>query len=293
MAEFISKLQYKTYEKGEFSDEKIRSLEETIQLIKNFPWDEQRGVDIQLTGPSVTIKDDYGNYLKVGLYFNSKFCLYYLDNDGHLYEYHTNELGNINNWITDFFDQQLDLAQFEKHIFSVNSRSHFDTGSFEYSMNKTIMAFYLLMMLFFSFVAVVGTIAFFKIKDMPKPFILLFLFLDIIYLGTFYFVIKIYLKTKDMILYITRGKDDFQFWQDDFLEGYEKENIAALNIYGQTVRSSRIFSLMELVFKDGTNLIVPGTLIDPYTFALKFPNCSANYKGGYFLYTKIFRDYSK
>jgi hypothetical protein len=57
MAEFISKLQYKTYEKGEFSDEKARSLEETIQLIKNFPWEEQRGGDVQLTGPSVTIQN--------------------------------------------------------------------------------------------------------------------------------------------------------------------------------------------------------------------------------------------
>jgi hypothetical protein len=37
MLEFISKLQYKTYEKGEFSDENRRSLEETLQLIKDFP----------------------------------------------------------------------------------------------------------------------------------------------------------------------------------------------------------------------------------------------------------------
>jgi hypothetical protein len=78
MPEFISKIQYKTYEKGEFSDEKVRNVEETLSLIKEFPWNEQRGVDVQPTGPSVTIQDEYVNYLKVGLYFNGKFCLYYL-----------------------------------------------------------------------------------------------------------------------------------------------------------------------------------------------------------------------
>jgi hypothetical protein len=178
-------------------------------------------------------------------------------------------------------------------MFSVGSRSHFDTGSFKYSMNKTMMAFYFSIMLFFSFVAASGTIAFFKIKDMPEPFILLFLFLDVICLGTFYFTIKIYLKTKNMFLYLTRGTDGFQLWQDGILEGYEKENIVALNVYGQTARSSKIFNLFEVVFKNGTNLIVPGTLIDPYTFVQKFPGCPVNYKGGYFLLSKIFWNYTQ
>ena len=54
MPEFISKLQHKTYEKGEFSDEKVRSLDETIKLIKTFPWDAERTLtDVQLTGSSV------------------------------------------------------------------------------------------------------------------------------------------------------------------------------------------------------------------------------------------------
>jgi hypothetical protein len=88
MPEFISKLQHNTYEKGEFSDEQPRDLEETINLIKDFPWDAERTLtDIQLTGPSVTILDNDLNYLKLGLYFGGKFCVYYLDKDNHLYEY--------------------------------------------------------------------------------------------------------------------------------------------------------------------------------------------------------------
>ena len=71
MPDFISKLQYKNYEKGEFSDEKVRGLDETIQLIKNFPWTKQRGVDVQLTGPSVTIQNEYAEYLKTRASFST------------------------------------------------------------------------------------------------------------------------------------------------------------------------------------------------------------------------------
>jgi hypothetical protein len=85
MPAFISKVQHKTYEKGEFTDEKERSLAETISLINDFPWDKERPLtDIQLTGPSVTICDEDVNYLKVGLYFNGKYCLYFLGGDNHL-----------------------------------------------------------------------------------------------------------------------------------------------------------------------------------------------------------------
>jgi lipase chaperone LimK len=55
MPEFISKVQHKTYEKGEFSDEKVRTLQETIELIKAFPYDDERALtSVELTGPSVT-----------------------------------------------------------------------------------------------------------------------------------------------------------------------------------------------------------------------------------------------
>lgn len=293
MPEFISKFQYKTYEKGEFSDEQARDLEETLQLIKTFPWAEQRGADVQLTGPSVTIRDEYGNYLKAALYFNGKFCLYYLDTDGHLYEYHAENLNTVYGFVTDFFNQQLDIQKFEKNLFSMGSRKHFETGSFEYSVNKPVMLFYFLMIIAFLFLEITTVIAFFMIKDMPGAFILIPLFLLILCLSTFYFMIKLYFKTKDMVIVISKGAKDFQFGQDNALGDYEKENVSALNIYGQTARSSRIFNLMELVFKDGTNLIVPGILLDPYDFVLKFPGIEANYRGGYFLTSKIFWNFTQ
>src|ERR1700740_3678003 len=133
MPEFISKLQHKTYEKGEFSDEKSRGLDETIELVKNFPWDSERTLtDIQLTGPSITIQDEYVNYLKVGLYFNGKFCLYYLDNENHLYEYHAADITEACKTLADFFEGKLDLGKFDKHFFNIGNEPHFLTSSFEY-----------------------------------------------------------------------------------------------------------------------------------------------------------------
>ena len=96
-----------------------------------------------------------------------------------------------------------------------------------------------------------------------------------------------------MSLYISSGKADFQFWYDGILNDYNKEDVVQLNTYGQTSRSSRIFNLMELVFKDGTTLIIPGILIDPLTFALKFPSLTVNYKGGYYLFSKFFWRYTQ
>ncbi|SDH12403.1 hypothetical protein ACRQ5D_22375 [Mucilaginibacter sp. P25] len=112
MLQLISKLQHNTYKKGEYSDEEYRNLDDTIQLIKDFPWDAERALtDIQLTGPSVTIQDNDLNYLKLGLYFNSKFCVYYLDIDNHLYEYHAPNVEEACNLVKDFFGQAL-----EQHI---------------------------------------------------------------------------------------------------------------------------------------------------------------------------------
>ena len=137
MPEFISKLQHKTYEKGEFSDEKVRSLDETIKLIKTFPWDAERTLtDVQLTGPSVTIRDEDINYLKVGLYFNGKYCLYYLDSDNHLYEYHAPDIDDACIKVADFFNASLDLQKFEKHFLNVGNKAYFDTNYFEYRESR-------------------------------------------------------------------------------------------------------------------------------------------------------------
>jgi hypothetical protein len=291
MAQFKSKLQYKTYEKGEFSDEKVRGLDETLQLIKNFPWDEQRGSNIQLSGPGVVIAGDNDDYLKVALYFNGKYCLYYLDSDGHLFERYTDDMAIIVKTVTDYFEGTLSLDGYDKHLINIGNRANFENGLFEYGVNKTKTVASILLMLFLLSISLLGSYSFFLISNAPIVLFLLFFLLDLLCIQSLYLVVSVYLKSKDMFLYLSQGQDDFQIWKSGDLEKYSKKDVNEINIYGQTGRSSRIFNLIEIAFNDNKNIIVPGLIIDPYVFVQKFPNCTKNYKGGYMYFTKFFRQY--
>ncbi len=135
MNSLVSKLQYKTYETGEYLEEKARNLEETLMLIHNFPWEEQRHlIDIKLTSPSVTIQNNEGEYLKLGLFFNNKYCVYLFGEDNHFYEAHFSTLKEACEIVTDFFNNQLSYKKFEKHFLSFNQKHYFDTKIFNYQI---------------------------------------------------------------------------------------------------------------------------------------------------------------
>jgi hypothetical protein len=276
MSEFISKLQYKTYEKGEYSDEKVRSLEETLLLINNFPWEEQRGVDIQLTGPSVTIQDEYGNYLKAALYFGGKFCLYYLDLDHHLYEYHTPELKDVCAVVTDFFNGEIDLHKFEKNVFSMGAKSHFETRLFEYTVNAfsfyvrltfSIIMTILMSSLGIGFIFIAAPLA---IKFFFIPFCVFF---GLLMLYSMFMQTKYYIKSKDMLLVISSGIQSFQFRDGDEMVTYKKADISLINFGGRfSSRGTPVLNIMEINFTDGSKIKIPGMLIDPMLFETKFQN---------------------
>jgi hypothetical protein len=282
MPEFISKVQHNTYEKGEFSDEKVRTLSETLELIKTFPFDAERTVtDIQLTGPSVTIQDEYVNYLKVGLYFGGKLCVYYLDNDNHLYECYVRDVDAACNLVTDFFNGKLDPSKFEKHLFNIGNQGHFVTDYFEYHLNKIWVFFCFLLIVFISIMCIVGTFAFFWMNNAPWPLIILYIFLDILALQSFYFMIGVLIKSKNTYLQLSKGNDSFNLSRNGMSYTYNKVDISQINIYGQTSRSSRIFNLMELVFKDNSSVIIPGAIIDPWDFIHKFKMSQIIYVNSY------------
>jgi len=132
MPEFISKLQYKTSEDGEYTDEKARSLEQTIELIKKFPWDIEQYADLGITGPSITILDGNGNYLKVGIYYGGKYSLYYLNSKNHLYERKNIKMDIVYATVTEFFINEVDPQNFEKQNYSFGIKRLFNTNQFEY-----------------------------------------------------------------------------------------------------------------------------------------------------------------
>jgi hypothetical protein len=270
MPQLISKLQHNTYEKGEFSDEQPRDLNETIQLIKDFPWDLERPLtDIQLTGPSVTIQDAELNYLKLGLYFGGKFCVYYLDKHNHLYEYHTPDISAAEKLVTVFFNKELDLSVFEKHFFNIGNKPHFITNNFEYGMKPwriaLVMSIPVIYLLLFAGVVLDATQS---NKDIVGP-VLPMLAIGVIILLVFY---KVFEKRKQY-LQISRGNDRFSFGRDkNSIVVYYKKDIKKIAIYRD--RSSQRSSLVEdtgIVFNNNQCLKLSNLLISRYDLLSKFP----------------------
>src|ERR1700761_6637843 len=141
MPGLISKLQYKTCEDREYYEEKSRSLEETIDLINNFPWAREQYAELGLTGPSVTIEDNSGRYLKAGIYYGGKYTLYYFDEHNHLYEHRSVTMDLVLKAVADFFNDSFTADGFEKQSFELGIRKLFVTKKFEYrsSTGKIIM----------------------------------------------------------------------------------------------------------------------------------------------------------
>jgi len=281
MPKFISKIQRNTFEKGEFSDEKERTLEETVDLLKTFPWDCERTLtDIQLTGPSVTIQDEYLNYLKVGLYFGGKYCLYYLDNNDHLYECHAPTIEDVCVFVTDFFNGILNLQKFDKHLINIGSRKHFETGNFDYSINKS--KFYLrfiFTLLFGLFIAIMGVVFIFINAPLLAKLILVpFYFLMSAAMAyTLFLIIGYYRKSKDMFLHLSAGDDHFQFGTGDEIKDYNKSNISSITMYGSPgSRGTPVFNIIEINFNNNSKIEFPVFLIDQFLFQKKYQKIKIN-----------------
>jgi hypothetical protein len=270
MPQFISKLQHKYYEKGEYSDEQIRTLQDTLQLIKDFPWDRERGVDVQLTSPSVVIQDENTNYLKVAIYYNSKYCLYYFDRDHHLYEFHTPDLKDVYELVTGFFNEQIDLQKFEKHTLNIGTHKHFESMAFDYTISHS--KFYFQLMLMLPAVAFMLISASLSAKGAIRYDYAFLGFAMISGLLFFYLVslmIKVYVKSKNLYLSISCGNDVFKFGNGETITEYNKTDIDKVIIYGKP-GSTSVLTIIEINFKDGSQIKFPSLLIYPMTFIGKF-----------------------
>ncbi|OOQ60823.1 hypothetical protein [Mucilaginibacter pedocola] len=266
MPDLISKLQYKNYERGEFSHECKRSLQETIQLIKDFPWETQRiHTDIQATGPSVTVQNDRGEYLKVGLYFNDKYCLYLFDRYGHVLEFHTPDLDSVCRLVEDFYNGCLDATKFEKQVFVVAGRGHFATNDFIYKASVWRMLAlswpfiaYFLMFVYFLILSP------FEIAWIPALFVL-----PIAWLLARIFVR--YLHYRKCFLQVSNANNIFKFGIAPHIKTYDKRDIEKIISYmpGGN-RNPNLFCVFEICFKSGEIIKVSNLIISSTTFLGKF-----------------------
>lgn len=265
MTKLLTKIQYKICEKGEFFDEQERSLEETLQLIKDFPWDSERGADIQLSGPGIVIQGAKGGYLKVALYFNGKFSAYYLDPENHLYEYHSADLKDELREVEEFYQDNLNLEAFEKHFFNIGNRAHFITQTFEYGINNWRTWFVLGVLAVFGSVVIA---IIFSMKETAGIVIgILFLFgIMITGLANFVDHTGAYIK-------ISKGHDEFLFGADkDHIVGYNKKDVKEVIIYENSSRRGIPLDqpMNKIVFSDGKILKVPSVILSSIRLTTKF-----------------------
>jgi hypothetical protein len=134
----ISKLQYKNFEPGEFTDRRERTYEQTIALIEQFPW--VQGKDhlvVSYTNPSVTIEGPDGDFLKLTPYYHDKFILYYVNAGMRLYTQSFARYQDAFPVIRSFFES----ASFNPEGLKLENtwlqaiKIHFSDGNFQYAMN--------------------------------------------------------------------------------------------------------------------------------------------------------------
>jgi len=270
MPEFISKLQHYISEKGEFSNEKVRSLAQTIELIKTFSWLTERPFyNNNITGPSVTIQDENHNYLKIGLYPNNMFAVYY--NDKHFYELHVAEIDDAIKEAKNFFEGQMDLQKFEKHFFNIGNAAYFKTRDFVYRVklwkalfsSTTFIIFFvlpLIMLLELSKTASTGDVI---VITLPLLF----------FGGLLTYVIIRYIACRNQVIKISRGNDEFFFSDDSSEHKYNKNDVEKIMIY-QPGGNKKVhwFYVYEVYFADGTVLKFSNMLISEAELKNKFPD---------------------
>lgn len=275
MEKLVSKLQYKNYETGEFSAIESRSAEQTIQLINEFPWTEQRHLtDVMLSCPSVTIARD-DSFLKLGPYFNGKFCLYLYEN-GHVYKKVITELADGMESVMQYFGGNDLSVDFERDGMHYQPQQHFTTSFFEYTVTtKMILNF-----LFFPIMVVTMSNLMIAVKSFSNGKRNNFLTNLAFVICTFgllcscniYLFLNYYFYSKYLYLQISKGQTDFQFGTKDAYKGYSKNDIAAITKFRYKNHKSfwPSYVVYEIDFKNGEQIRFPSLLLSDSLFSRKF-----------------------
>jgi hypothetical protein len=274
----ISKVQYKRSERGEFHEIAERDLNDTISLIRNYPWDTERSLaSIELTCPSVTLEHPIGTYLKLGPYFSGKFSLYYLNTDSRVYLKTVTTLEEASAYIKTFFEQGK-LQGFEKYSFTMRAASHFRTNSFEYTVNTKAIINFLMFPIYMA--PIIFLLVWIKKLERPEnfrsldPAVFTVSFL-LLFTGPLFYLFFNYLSAdKDAYLQISRGHDEFAFGSADNKALFNKQDIAEINGYGIRYSRSpwREAEVFIITFKGGDQIQFTSLLISGNMLRRKLPN---------------------
>jgi len=287
----ITKIQYNNYETGEFTEEKERTLEQTIQLIEAFPWEQQRkDLHVSLTNPSITIEGTYHHFLKLSLYYNGSFVLYYLDDSNRLYLKSLTNYQQAYPFITSFFkDSLVDTADWQlQHNWVQGKKIHFVDKDFHYTLKKSvIIAVFLLFCLYLLFFISTTVVLLLQgSKGNPATFLLiiplgLFLSLGALLMAQF---VNQWRSAKGKVLILSKGKDTFYYGRMEAPQAFNKQDIQSIwYVSPRNLQSGKFgnFIRIDLKPKDANtevnSLYLPSLLIRDWDVLAKFPSIKAVY----------------
>ncbi|HTI89681.1 MAG TPA: hypothetical protein VL727_03780 [Puia sp.] len=281
----LTKIQQKNYEAGEFSDLKERTYSETIGLIQNFPWLQQREhISIGLTNPSITIEGSSGDYLKLAPYFNGKFVLYYVDTQNHLYTHSMATISEAEPLIQSFFEGRLNPTDLKREPTPfVDNRAQFQTRAFTYTMHATPtilwVSFLSLLWLVFPLAGGIGALL---SAPSPKMAVVLVLGMFIVVLITVAVLqlastISHYRASKGKFLSISRGNPLFRFGNINAPATYDKKDIREIIQYS-AYKGLEGLQRTQIIFNDNSEINISGMIASTSTMSNKFPQVTIKQK---------------
>jgi hypothetical protein len=278
MITLTSKVQYKHFEAGEFTDVQQRGYDETITLIGAFPWEVQRDkIEISLTNPSITIEGKNNDCLKIAPFYHHQYVLYYLDNRQTLYTKRLKDLQDGFIYIKNYFEQPgFDPAGFKKEItwFRDNTQ-HFVTQDFRYLLTPKSIRSYLLSTSGINFLLSISFLIMFLVAGKTVSIVGILVLLLILFMvggGLNLLLFAGYYRfLRDKILIMSRGNDTFYFGDIAHPVKYDKKDLLRYTTIKSSGPKNPVggFAIIKMEFKDGTVLQVPNLLVDHYVLERK------------------------
>lgn len=266
----LSKLQYKNFETGEFTEEKERSLDDVCALIDSFPWEEQRQkIVIGMTNPSVTIQKGDNEFLKLALYYHQQFALYFLDGNGVLYVKSMPAAEDSMEIIREFYQQpSIQPISFKKQRTPfLDVRKHFVSQQFEYRVSIGSAFRFLLATSWLNFGITAMIVSVFVLRNRPADFIsAIFILLFVLFFGGGINVLlwwSHYAMVRGKVLKMSKGNNLFLYGNADAPQQFSKSDILEVDIkkLRNTKHSIGEFSIARISMTNGDILFIPNLML--------------------------------
>lgn len=274
------KLQYKHFEPGEFEQEQKRTYAETISVIENFPWEKEREkINIDLTCSSVTLQDDNNSFLKLSLYYNQKFVLYFFDRET-LYSKSLLSRAESFPFLQHYFETRIvDLSVFRReNTMLKNVKKHFISNDFIYKIelgNFLAYTDFMTRLFLTGYLLLISYAIYNHLSTNPSPAALIAIVLASPLLGGFnlLLVYNYYKNSKGKLLILSKGSITFSYGTNDSVTTYKKQDIEEIVIEKNT--ASRCpwgnFTITLIYLNDGTVLKIPSIMLPGNDIAAKLP----------------------